>query len=153
MEGRVEHTDLGNLGQQSGDGVDTLDVGRVVERGQIVALGEVGHHLGSEANALVELLAAVHHAVAYGIEFVKILEHGVVAGGEHLEDPLHTGSVLGDGALHLVFLAVELDGDEGIGQADLLDAAGGDDAAVVHIVKCILDATASAVQYQNFHQL
>ena len=139
VEGGVEHTDLGNLGQQSADSIDTLDIGGIVQRSEVVASLKGLHHLGSEQHALVELLTTMYHTVTYSIQFVEVLQHGVLTLSEHLEDPLYTGSVLGDWALHLVLLTIELDIDKTIGQTDLLDTTTGDDALVIHVIKGILD--------------
>ena len=106
MEGRVEDAHLWNLGQQRTDGIHALDVGGVVQRGQVIACGKGFHHLWGENDTLVELFAAVHHAMTDGIQFVKALQHGILALGQYLEDPLNPSRMLGDGAFHLVFLAI-----------------------------------------------
>ena len=112
MESGIEDTHLRNIGQERLHGIHTLDIGRIVERSQVIAGRECLHHLGSEANGLIELLTSVHHAMAHGIQFTQILEHSIIALGEHLEDKLHTGSVLLDGAHDAVLLTVEFHGDE-----------------------------------------
>ena len=139
MKSGIEHTHLGNVGQKCANSVHTLDVGRVVQGSQVVAGSECLHNLGGEDNGLVELLAAVHHAVTYSIQFLQAIEHSIVASGEHLENPLYTSGVLLDGALHLVLLAVQLYDDAAIWQTNLLNTATCYHALVGHIVERILD--------------
>ena len=138
MERGVEHSDLRNVGQQSLDGIHALDVGRIVEGSQVVAGSESLHHFGSESDGLVELLSAVYHAMSYGIQLVETPKDSVFAAGQHFEDVLHALGVFLYGVLHLVLLAIELDGYKRVGQTYFLNAATGDDGLVVHVVKRIL---------------
>ena len=71
MEGCIEHTNLGNLGEQLADSVYTLQVCGVVQGSQVVAGCECLEYIGSEQYALVELLASVYHAVTYGVDLIK----------------------------------------------------------------------------------
>ena len=112
MESGVEHAHLRDVGQQRLHGVHTLDVGRVVQGSQVVAGGKGFHHFGCEPDRLVELLAAMYHAVTDGIQLAQVPQHGVLACRQYLEDELHALGVFLDGAFHLVLLAVELDGYE-----------------------------------------
>jgi len=151
VEGGVEDSHLRDVGQEGFHGVHALDVGRVVERGQVVAGGEGFHDFGGEAHRLVETLATVHHAMADGIQFIETAEHGIGATGQHLKDELYAGGVLLDGTLHLVLLAVQLDSNKRIGQPNLFDAAAGNDRPVIHVVKCIFNGTAAAVENKYLH--
>ena len=137
MESRVEHAHLWDVGQQGSHGIHALDVGRVVEGSQVVAGGKRLHHLRGEQHRLVELLATMHHAVTHGIQFVQMLQHGILTLGEHVENPLHTSSVLSDRLLHLVLLAIQFHGDKRVWQTNLLDAATRDDRLVGHVIQCI----------------
>ena len=170
VEGGVEDAHLREVGQQGLNGVYAFDVGGVVERCQVVAGLEVTHHLGGEDDTLGELLAAVHHAVAYGAELMEVAQHGVLALGEDLEDELHAGGMLGHGGLELEFLdlgGAALGGnrghggcrggyhylvfDDGVGQPDLLDAARGDDRLIGHVVESVFYAGRAAIKNQYFH--
>ena len=82
MEGGVEHTHLGQARHQLADGVHTLQVGGVVQRGQVDALLEDVEHLLGQHHRLVELLAAVHHAVADGVDLVEALDDADLGVGE-----------------------------------------------------------------------
>ena len=153
MECGIEHTYLGNVGQQGCYGIYALDVGGVMQRGQVIASCKGFHYLGGQANALVKLLTTVYHTMAYGIQLLKALQHSIFALGKHLEYPLYTGCVLGYGSLHLMLLAIQLNGYKTIGQAYLLYAAAGDDTLVIHVVQCVLNRTAPAVQDQYLHKI
>ena len=83
-----------------------------MEGGQVVAGLKYGHDFGSKQYALVELLPAMYHAVAYGIQFVEALKHGVFACSEHFEDKLHACSVFLDGTVNLDLLSVVLQFEE-----------------------------------------
>ena len=74
VEGGVEHADLGQTRYQLLHSVDTLQVGRVVQWSQVRALLEGLQYLVGEYYRLVELLAAMHHTVSYGINLVKTLD-------------------------------------------------------------------------------
>ena len=145
MEGSVEDTHLRDVGQDSLDGIHALDVGRIVQRCQVIACLEGLHHLGRQEHALVEAFAAMYHAMPHGAELMHIPENGILAVGEHVEYPLYASRVLGDGLRHLVLLAVQFHGDKRVGQAYLLDAATGDDTLVVHVVQRILYTAASTI--------
>ena len=77
--------------------------------------------------------------MAHSIQFVKALQHGIVACGEHFKDELHAGSMFLNGAVNLHLLAVDLHLDERVGQSDFLNAATGDYALVGHVIERIFD--------------
>ena len=151
VESSIKDTHLRDIGQQSLHSIHALDIGGVMQGSQVVAGSKSLHHLGGKQHRLVETLASVHHAVAYGTQFIEVGEHSILALCEHLEDKLHAGSVLLDGTHDAMLLTIELHVDERIRQTYLLDTAAGDDRVVCHVVKCILNRTASAVEYQNLH--
>ena len=151
VESGIEDTHLRQIGQQGLNGIDTFDVGWIVQRRKVVASLEIAHDLGGEEDALRELLAAMHHAMAYGIEFVEVFQHGMFALGEELEDKLHASGVLGNRSFELEFLAIGLIFDKGIRQTDFLDTTRGDDRLVGHVIKSVFYTAASAVENKDFH--
>ena len=69
VEGRVEDRHLGNpLAQQVLAGLDALEVGGVVQGGQLDAVLDPGQDGLVDAHRLLELLAAVHDPVTDGIQ-------------------------------------------------------------------------------------
>ena len=151
VESGVEHAYLRNVGQKRCDCIHTLDVCRVVQRSEVVALSKSLHHFRRETNRFVELLAAMHHSVTYCIKLAKALQHGIIAVCQHFEDVLNACGMLLDGVLPLVLLAIQLDSYKRIGQTNLLNAATCNDGLVVHVVECIFNRTAAAVKNKNFH--
>ena len=77
--------------------------------------------------------------MAHGINLMKVIEHGMLALAQDLENELNTGCVLGDRRLKLNLLAVGRVFNKLIGQPDLFDATTGDDATVIHIVQSVLN--------------
>ena len=140
MESGVEHSDLWYFWQECLDSVDTLDVGRVVERCEVVALGKILHHLIGDEYRLAETLTSVHHSVTDSIELVEVAHDGIFASCEYLENELNSRCMLWNWFLELDFLSVKLDGYKRVGQTDFLDTARGDDAVVIHVVERVLDA-------------
>ena len=70
VECGVEHAYLRDAGQNLLHGLYTCHVGRVMERSEVVAFLYLLEHLVGDKYALAEFLGAVHHAVAYGVDFV-----------------------------------------------------------------------------------
>ncbi len=85
MEGCVEDSHLGYLGKKVEYGLDSCDVGGIVQRSHGIAFLHAGDHFGSDEHRLVEVFHAVHHTVAYGIDFVKVADHSLFRIREHLE--------------------------------------------------------------------
>ena len=124
VESGVEHAHLGHVGQDSRDGVHALQIGRVVQRSQVVAGFKGSQHLRRQQDRLAELLAAVHHAMAHGINFVHGLHHAILGAGQRLQDEFHTGCVLRDVLLQDFLLAVgQGQLQERVLQTDFLDAS------------------------------
>ena len=140
MEGGVEDTNLRHVGQDGFDGMNAFQVGGVVQRGQVVAGGEGVEHFLGQQYRLAELFAAVHHAVAYGIDFVERLDGSVLGAGQRVEDELYAYGVFGDVFLqNLLFAVGQSQLQERVGQADFLDTALCDDRLAVHVEQLIFD--------------
>ena len=152
VERSVENTYLRQAGHQLADGLHALEVGRVVQRCEVDALLEGLEYLVVDYHALVKLLASVHHSVPYGVDFVKAFDYSDFGVGEQGEDELHALGVLRD-VVHYLFLGAvgHLHLDERPLEADALGAARCHDRLVVHVVKCVLDGRAAAVQDKYFH--
>ena len=146
VESGIEDAHLRQVGQQGLNGIDTLDIGGIVQGGQVIAGCELFHHLRSEEHALREFLAAVHHAVTDSVDFVEVLQYGVFAFGQDFEDELNASGMFGHRSLKLDFLAIGFIFNKGVGQTNLLDAATSDDRTVIHIIQSVFYTAASAVQ-------
>ena len=140
MEGCVEYAYLGQTGHEFLHGIHTLQVCRIVQRSQVRTLLKSLQHLVGQDDGLVELLAAVHHAVAYGINLVKALDDTDFRVGQQGEDELHTLGMFGDVVHDLLLLAVsQLHFHKGTVQAHTLSATRCHHTLVVHVVQGILN--------------
>ena len=74
MEGSVEHSHLWQTGHQFANSLHSLEVGGIVQGCKVAALLKYFQHLIGEFNALVKLLASVHHTMAYGINLFEIFD-------------------------------------------------------------------------------
>jgi hypothetical protein len=140
MECSVEHTNLRNLRKEFLNGIDTLDVCRIMKRRKVVASSKSLHHLVCKEYALVELLATVNSAMTHSVKFVKTAKHSIFTFCEYLKDELHTLSVLWDWFVDLHLLAVsKLDFDERIRKTDFLNTSRCEYALIVHVIERIFD--------------
>src|SRR5574344_681444 len=154
MESSVKNTHLWDVWQESLHCIHPLDVGRIVERSQVVAGSKSLHHLWCEEHRLVELLPAMHHSVPHSTQFFKALKHSIFTSSEYLENILHTCGMLCDKPLHLMLLAIQLHCDERIRSTDFLYTTTCYHALIIHVVERIFDRTATTVQHKNlFHVL
>ena len=71
MKCRIENTYLRNLRQQFANGIDTGEVGRIVQRSYFDALFDFCNHFVVDQHALVEFFTAVNQTVANRIDFVE----------------------------------------------------------------------------------
>ena len=148
MESGIKHTNLRNIGQNGGNSVYTLQVGRIVKRSQIIAGSKGVQHLLSQQNGFAELLAAVYHTVTYRIDFVQRLDCAVFGADQCIEDELHTHSMLRY-VFFQNFLPAIRQGQfqERAFQTDFFNATLSDNLFMVHIKQLIFDGRATAVQY------
>ena len=144
VEGGVEHEDLGQLGQHCAHGFVALEVGGAVQRSELHVLVPFLKHFGGHNLALREASAS-HDAMACGGDFVQALDgaiFGIEQGVKHQFDSL---GVRGTGRFDNFRLAIDFGLEEGALKADFLDTTGGQNRLVVHLVKLVLDRTATAV--------
>ena len=71
MESSIKHTYLWDVWQNGLHGSYTLEVGRIVQRSEVVASLESLQHFRREEGRLGEFLAAMHHAVSHSIDFIQ----------------------------------------------------------------------------------
>ena len=146
VEGGVEDEYLGQFGQHLLHGDVALEVGFGVERGEFHVLLPLFEHLVGHHHALGEASAG-HDAVARCGDFVEALDGTVFGMEEGVEHELDALGVGGAGRLDDFRFAVDLGLEEGAFEANLLDAAGSEDAPGVHFVEFVLDGGAAAVDY------
>ncbi|MCY1302463.1 hypothetical protein D9M70_521190 [compost metagenome] len=117
MEGRVEHRDVRQCRVERHGRFDAEQVRRVVQRRQRGGVADRLEHLGVDQAGMIEAFAAVHHAMADGVQFA-------VGGLVHQRQQLgEGGAVIAAGERLAVLLAVLLPvqhrraGAQALGQA------------------------------------
>gem|GEM_PF-6031343 len=96
VEGGVEDADLGHAGHEFGAGVDTEDVGRVVEGCEVDAFFEGIHDLRGDEDGVGEFLGAVDDAMSNGVDFLHVFEDAVLFVGEGIKDHFYADAVVFD---------------------------------------------------------
>gem|GEM_PF-6097199 len=94
MESGVKDAHLGNVREDTSDGINALQISGVVERSQIGKRGKFIQHFFVEKDGPAETLAAMHHAVADSIQLAERLQYTILFAREHVENELHTGGML-----------------------------------------------------------
>ena len=74
VECGVEHADLRHFRQNLADGFHSGYVYRIVERSEVVAFLYFCNYLVCDEYALVEFFASVYKTVAYGVDFIEMLD-------------------------------------------------------------------------------
>ena len=153
VEGGVEDADLGDAREERLAGLDALEVGRVVERGELDALPDGGLDLVGDQDRAREILAAVDDPVADAVDLGLVPDDAVLGVEQEGQDDLDGHLVVLDLAdLADLVLALGLIGDDGVARADLLDDALGQEALVLHPDELELDGGTAAVQDEHFHR-
>ena len=96
VESGIKHANLRNIGQNGLDSTHTLQVSGVMERSQVVASDKGIKHLLGQEHRLTELLTAMHHTVAYGVNLIQTLDSTIFSAGQRLQNKLYTHSMFGD---------------------------------------------------------
>ena len=152
MESRIEHSHLRHARQRLLYRINTFQVSGVMQRSQLGALHNHLLHLRRDNHRLVELLAAVHHAVPHCLYLFQVFDAANLLVHQRVQNQLNTHRVLRHLFLDNHLLAVgQLHLQERIGQTDFLHAALCQHAMVSHLKQFILYTATSAVQYQYFH--
>ena len=154
MESRVEDCHLRHLRHQGLNSLYAGDVGRIVQRSHCIALLHFLYHLGGDENRRVELLHAMHHTVAHSLYLVEALHYAFFRVGEQVEDVAYCILGVLHGRFYNLFRPVlTFVFQERIRKAYLLHSAFGKHLFGVGVDEFVFHAAASAVQYQNFHDV
>ena len=153
MERGVKHGDHGDIAHDSLAGVDTGDVGRVVERRKRGALFDRGHNGIVDLDRAGKLLAAVDHAVTDSVDLTHGGDDTVLSAGELVDD---SGNRFGMSREREILVKHGLVADErGVFQmtvdADAFAEALGHDLLGLHVDQLILQRRTACVDDQNFH--
>ena len=103
--------------------------------------------------AFLELLAAVHDAVADGVDLAHVIDALALAGGHLLHDLGKSLGVGGEDGGRGGLVAVGLVGDHAAFHANALAQALAQHLLTVHIDELIFQGRRTTVDNQNFHLL
>ena len=146
MESRIEYAHLRQTRHQFRNSMNTLQVGWVVQRSQIDASLESFQHFVVEHHALVEFLAAVHHAMAHCVNLLQVFNHADFRICQQREDELHAFRMLGNVVHNLLLLTVcQFHFHECAIHAHALCAARCHHFSGIHVVQSVLDGTTTAI--------
>ena len=155
VEGGVEGNHLGDAGKGVLHGMDTQQVGRVVQRGKICAEGNLVQHVLVHQHAAGEEVSALHDAVTHGLNVFERAQHSGLRVCKGLQDEFHTFLVIRDGDIrHNLILTCGSILENTGRKADFLCNTLGNhvkDIVAFHVQKLVLDGRASAVDYKNDH--
>ena len=152
MERSVEHGDLGLARHDLLAGLDAHEVGRVVERaeGDAVADGLLAGFVDDAG--FNELVAAVQHAMADGIDLVRGLQNTVLRIDKDGQDGLNGFGMRGHGD---VALDLQTGGGDLVCQlaidVDALAQALGEDLTGGRVHQLVLQRRAACIDHENFH--
>ena len=134
---------VGSLNAQNGGGV--------VQGSQRAQVVDGLDDLGGDEAALLELLAAVDHAVTDGVDLGNAVDDLACTGGHLLHDLGECLGVGGEDGGRGCLMAVGLVGDHAAFHADALAQTLAEDLFALHIDQLVLQAGRTAVDNQNFH--
>ena len=146
---RVERHHIGHVGQDFPAGDDDRCGGVVVQgrkRGDFLDLLE---HVVIDQARVVEIRAAVHDAMAKGVDVMPLHEGGVLQHGtQHERD---CGAVVGNRQGQARLATRELTRERGLAQADTLAGALGEHFARFDVEELIFQRRAAGVHDQDVH--
>ena len=142
VEGVVEHRHLRHVGHQVVHGADAFQVACIVDGREVAEAFDACFHAFVHEATLFKQVAALHDAVADGVDFVEALDGTVFFAEQLLEHEIHAFLVVGHVVHQDFLLAVgQREFQEGVVEADALHAALRQYGFVVHIVQFVLDGT------------
>ena len=152
VEGGIKHDHVGLIhAEHLAGGLQAQQAGGGVQGGQGRQLiNGLDDFVGHQA-ALLELLAAVHAAMADGVDLVDAVDDLAFALGHHLNQLGKRFGVRGEGSVGLHLVAAHLMGDAAAFAADALAQALAQDLLGLHIKQLILQRRRAAIDNQNFH--
>ena len=151
VESGIEHSHHRNIAEHFACGLDAQNAGGVVQGSQRAQLADGLDDLVGDQAAFLELLAAVHDAVADGVDLAHIIDALALAGGHLLHDLGKSLGVGGEDGGRGGLVAVGLVGDHAAFHANALAQALAQHLLAVHIDQLILQRRRAAVNNQNFH--
>ena len=106
MESRIENSHLRHARQTLLDGINTLQVSRVMQRSEVHALNDLRLHFRRDEHGLIEFLASMDYAVTDCIDLLEVLDASDLRIYQFLENQLNTYGMLRHRFLKFHLLAV-----------------------------------------------
>lgn len=152
MKGRVKDGDLGQIGENFDHGLDTRQVGRIMEGGQRNNLFNALHDIDVDLDRRGEPISAVNDPVPGSGEFIETPDDAMSLMEKVFKDKLDGLFVVGDrhvgdDRIHASLLML----DSGTVDADPFHQPLGEDRFVGHVEELVLERRAAAVENENFH--
>ena len=132
-------------------GFDAQNGGGVVQRSQRAQVADSLDNLGGDEAALLELLTAVHNAVADGVNLRDIVNDLALAGGHLLHNLGESLGVGGEDGGRGGLVAVGLMGNHAALHTDALAQTLAKNLFTLHVDQLVLQAGRTTVDNQNFH--
>ena len=151
MEGGVKHSHIGDVAKDLLGGLNAQDAGRIVQGSQRAQLADGIHHLRGNQAAGLELLAAVNHAVADGVNVAGAVNDLALAGGHLLHNLGESLGVGGEDGGRGGLVAVGLMGNHAALHTDALAQTLAKNLFTLHVDQLVLQAGRTTVDNQNFH--
>ena len=140
MECGIKHAYLRQTGHQLVDCLYTLQVGRVMKRSKLTHFLECSNHLIVDYYRRSKLLATMHHAMAYCVDFLQVLDSTNLRIGKERENELHALGMLRHIVHDLALLTIrEFNLYESVVKTYTLRTSGSNHFLRIHVVKCVLD--------------
>ena len=95
MPGGVHHRAVSGVGQNISGGFDALDIGRIVQRGQIGYFLKGLQRFIVDNDRLVELVASLYDSMAYSLDVVHVLQNPVGRVEEGVDNQFNGRLVVG----------------------------------------------------------
>ena len=157
VEGGVEGNHLRHGREHLLHGADAQQVGRVVQRGEVCAEGNLVNDVVVYQDRAAKKVSALHDAVPHGLNVLQGLEHARLLVRKGGEDELHAHFMVRDGNILYLFFtpggSILKNADR---KADFFADTLGDNienVVALHVQKLVLDGRAAAVDNKNNHKL
>ena len=151
VECGVEDCDLRNGRKSLRHSVDSEEICRIVERGNLAALANLRNHFVRHKGTAEKLLSAMHHAVSHSLDVVKRAKASVFLVQQRVKHSLNAdGVVLNRHFAHKFLLSGSLMLETSYLKADALDESLREkviDIVVLHVQQLILQRRAAAVEH------
>ena len=155
MESRVEGHHLRNRREHLRNGVDTQQVGGIVQRGEVAADADLLDDIVIDQGTAAEEIGTLHDPVTDRIDIVKRLQHARLRIHQGVQDEFHALCVVCYRQfLYNLLAARRCILEDTFRQSDLFYDSFGDEGIgiiALHVQKLVFDGRASAIDNKYNH--